>query len=160
MPKIEAGAFVIENDAFVPAEIDKDMIGNYIELAFGLYPADGQFADYVNIGIIEKIVGVDYEYILNNGIYAYAKYEKGAGLKGSIGLRATKDDAEGYVEIGASIGLVNSSNADLCTMPESFDGAEDFFGIKEGTEETAKDHYVVFDLAWKYLDALLAYKKA
>lgn len=160
LPKIEAGAFVIENDAFVPAEIDKDMIGNYIELAFGLYPADGQFADYVNIGIIEKIVGVDYEQILNNGIYAYAKYEKGAGLKGSIGLRATKADTEGYVEIGASIGLVNSSNADLCTMPESFDGAEDFFGIKEGTEETAKDHYVVFDLAWKYLDALLAYKKA
>ena len=75
-------------------------------------------------------------------------------------MRATKDDTKGYVEIGASIGLVNSSNADLCTMPESFDGAEDFFGIKEGTEETAKDHYVVFDLAWKYLDALLAYKKA
>lgn len=160
LPKIEAGAFAKVGDAFVPAEIDKDMIGSYIELAFGLYPADGQFADYVNVGIIEKIVGVDYEYILNNGIYAYAKYEKEAGLKGSIGLRATKDDAEGYVEIGASIGLVNSSNADLCTMPESFDGAEDFFGIKEGTEETAKDHYVVFDLAWKYLDALLAYKKA
>ena len=154
--------FVKNNNALVPDEIVKDMITKYIELAFEQYPADGQYANYINSDLVRRVCGVSYSDIIANGLYAYARYEKNEGLNGSIGLRAEKASQlkDCYIEIGGSIGLEKSSAADLCAMPTEFEGCTDFFAIKDGTTEGAKDHYLIFDFTWKLFDAFLLPKAA
>ncbi len=166
LPKLETVdgkvQFVKKDNALVPDEINKDMIAKYIELAFEQYPADGQYADYINSDLVRRVCGMSYSDIIANGLYAYARYEKNEGLSGYIGLRAEKasEIKDCYIEIGGSIGLEKSSVVDLCTMPAEFEGCTDFFAIKDGTNEGAKDHYLIFDFTWKLFDAFLLPKAA
>ena len=166
LPKLETVdgkvQFVKKDNALVPDEINKDMIAKYIELAFEQYPADGQYADYINSDLVRRVCGMSYSDIIANGLYAYARYEKNEGLSGYIGLRAEKASKleDCYIEIGGSIGLEGSSVGDYCAMPAEFEGCTDFFAIKDGTNEGAKDHYLIFDFTWKLFDAFLLPKAA
>lgn len=166
LPKLETVdgkvQFFKQENALVPDEINKDMIAKYIELAFEQYPADGQYADYINSDLVRRVCGMSYSDIIANGLYAYARYEKNEGLSGYIGLRAEKASKleDCYIEIGGSIGLEGSSVGDYCAMPAEFEGCTDFFAIKDGTNEGAKDHYLIFDFTWKLFDAFLLPKAA
>ena len=133
---------------------DAGTLEKYVVLAFGLYPADGQYASYINPELIRRIVGVGYKDIIKN-IYVYAGYNAGKGLDGYIGIRENKEATESYIRLGASIGFGMTGN--YAEIPDDLTGYTDFTAKTEGAAETAKDYYQIFGTTWALLDAFLAY---
>lgn len=161
IPAIKTDAVTGEKslDFDTEAEInDAATLKEYVEFVFGLYPAEGQYADYINAELIRKIVGVGYAQIIDNGIYAYAGYNAGEGLSGYVGFRANKEATENYVEVGASIGFGTARN--LATVPADISDTTDFTAITDGKVEGDKDYRVVFGTTWALFDAFLAYTAA
>ena len=164
IPAIKTDAVTGEKslDFNTEAEInDAATLKEYVEFVFGLYPAEGQYADYINAELIRKIVGVGYAQIIDGGIYAYAGYNAGEGLSGYVGFRANKEATENYVEVGASIGFKLVGN--YATVPADISDTTDFTAITDGKTEANKgdkDYYVVFGTTWALFDAFLAYTAA
>ncbi|MGN0767937.1 MAG: hypothetical protein ACI4M8_01140, partial [Christensenellales bacterium] len=161
IPAIKTDAVTGEKslDFDTEAEInDAATLKEYVEFVFGLYPAEGQYADYINAELIRKIVGVGYAQIIDDGIYAYAGYNAGEGLSGYVGFRANKDATENYVEVGASIGFGTARN--YATVPADISDTTDFTAITDGKVEGDKDYRVVFGTTWALFDAFLAYTAA
>lgn len=159
--KEKADGIGYELDFETEAEInDAATLKQYVELAFGLYPADGQYASYINPELIRKIVGKEWGYteIIDAGIYVYAGYNAGKGLDGYIGIRENKDATDSYIKLGASIGF--GTAASYAEIPDDLTGYTDFTAKTEGAAETAKDYYQIFGTTWALLDAFLDYEAA
>ena len=137
---------------------DAGTLEKYVVLAFGLYPADGQYASYINPELIRKIVGMGYTEIIDAGIYVYAGYNAGKGLDGYIGIRENKEATDSYIELGASIGF--GTAASYAEIPDDLTGYTDFTAVTDGAAETDKDYYQIFGTTWALLDAFLDYEAA
>ena len=127
----------------------------YVELAFGFYPSDGQYASYINPELIRKIVGMGYTEIIDAGLYVYAGYNAGKGLDGYIGIRENKEATDSYIKLGASIGF--GTAASYAEIPDDLTGYTDFTAVTDGAAETDKNYYQIFGTTWALLDAFLAY---
>lgn len=148
-----------ELDFETEAEInDAATLKKYVELAFGFYPSDGQYASYINPELIRKIVGMGYTEIIDAGLYVYAGYNAGDGLDGYIGIRENKEATDSYIKLGASIGF--GTAASYAEIPDDLTGYTDFTAVTDGAAETDKDYYQIFGTTWALLDAFLAYQAA
>lgn len=148
-----------ELDFETEAEInDAATLKKYVELAFGFYPSDGQYASYINPELIRKIVGMGYTEIIDAGLYVYAGYNADKGLDGYIGIRENKEATDSYIELGASIGF--GTAASYAEIPDDLTGYTDFTAVTDGAAETDKDYYQIFGTTWALLDAFLAYQAA
>ena len=145
-----------ELDFETEAEInDAATLKKYVELAFGFYPSDGQYASYINPELIRKIVGMGYTEIIDAGLYVYAGYNAGKGLDGYIGIRENKEATDSYIKLGASIGF--GTAASYAEIPDDLTGYTDFTAVTDGAAETDKNYYQIFGTTWALLDAFLAY---
>ncbi len=148
-----------ELDFETEAEInDAATLKKYVELAFGFYPSDGQYASYINPELIRKIVGMGYTEIIDAGLYVYAGYNAGDGLDGYIGIRENKEATDSYIKLGASIGF--GTAASYAEIPDDLTGYTDFTAVTDGAAETDKNYYQIFGTTWALLDAFLAYQAA
>ena len=153
--KADGTGYELDFDAEAVEINDAATLKKYVELAFGLYPADGQYASYINPELIRKIVGMGYTEIIDAGLYVYAGYNAGDGLDGYIGIRENKEATDSYIKLGASIGF--GTAASYAEIPDDLTGYTDFTAKTEGAAETAKDYYQIFGTTWALLDAFLAY---
>lgn len=140
--------------------LDDTFVKHYIEALFALDDevADESYADWnaemkevFGIGekgfetsIVNKILGISYAGVVENGVTAFARYEEGNGLEGYIGLKSNKDeeDIKIYAELGASIGWSSeemeaiASGDDIATFIAA---AELFTQTNEGETEMNDD---------------------
>lgn len=156
--KADGTGYELDFDAEAAEINDATTLKKYVELAFGLYPADGQYASYINPELIRKIVGMGYTEIIDAGIYVYAGYNAGEGLDGYIGIRENKEATDSYIKLGASIGF--GTAASYAEIPDDLTGYTDFTAVTDGAAETDKDYYQIFGTTWALLDAFLDYEAA